>query len=190
MAPAKWKRCSATTLSNNGGASRFPNPKCGHWSVPRSAQKRPQGGDYLGGTNLTTRLRPLFLATILGSLITETAMAASISREKLVEMFEQIEHGAKWDMTKPKLWGYFFTNPTRGPLEKAAELLVAKGYRLVDIHLGKKKATSDPDVWWLHVERIEVHSVDSLDARNRELEAFARDAGLANYDGMDVGPAN
>lgn len=28
-----------------------------------------------------------------------------ISREQLVEMFESIADGAKWDMSKPMLWG-------------------------------------------------------------------------------------
>jgi hypothetical protein len=145
---------------------------------------------YFRGGNLRKIPFHLFATAIFGTLITGTAMATDISREKLVAMFEQIEHGAKWDMTKPKLWGYFFTNPTRGPLENAASLLTAKGYRLVDIHLAKKKTATDPDVWWLHVERLEVHSVDSLDMRNHEFETFAHDSGLANYDGMDVGPAN
>ncbi|MFX8929938.1 ribonuclease E inhibitor RraB, partial [Acinetobacter baumannii] len=42
--------------------------------------------------------------------------------------------------------------------------------------------------WWLHVERDERHSVDSLDARNRALHRFAETHGLEAYDGMDVGP--
>jgi hypothetical protein len=40
----------------------------------------------------------------------------------------------------------------------------------------------------LHVEKAEVHSVDSLHARNGELMAFAQENQLASYDGMDVGP--
>jgi hypothetical protein len=39
---------------------------------------------------------------------------------------------------------------------------------------------------WLHVERVETHSVDTLDARNQELDQIAREFGV-KYDGMDVG---
>jgi len=40
----------------------------------------------------------------------------------------------------------------------------------------------------LHVERAEVHSEASLDARNQELQALAEANGVEDYDGMDVGP--
>ena len=43
-------------------------------------------------------------------------------------------------------------------------------------------------LWWLHVEKIEVHSVASLDARNQVLYRSADEQGLDAYDGMDVGP--
>jgi hypothetical protein len=38
------------------------------------------------------------------------------------------------------------------------------------------------------VDRVEIHTVDSLDARNHEFNDFARVNGIALYDGMDVGP--
>jgi hypothetical protein len=117
------------------------------------------------------------------------AHAADIPRAQLQTMFDQISRDTKWDLKKPLLWGYFFTHPTRDALEKAAPLLTARGYRLVDIRLGERQSPSDPDTWWLHVERIEIHTVDSLDARNRDLDAFAKEHGINNYDGMDVGPA-
>jgi hypothetical protein len=40
----------------------------------------------------------------------------------------------------------------------------------------------------LHVEKVETHTVDSLDARNGELDALASKHDLQSYDGMDVGP--
>ena len=42
--------------------------------------------------------------------------------------------------------------------------------------------------FWLHVEKVETHSPDSLDDRNQEFCRMA-DAYHVNYDGMDVGPA-
>ena len=47
------------------------------------------------------------------------------------------------------LWGFFFTNPTKPPLEPVAKQLEKMGYRVVDIYLDDKKEN-----WWLHVKRL------------------------------------
>ena len=86
------------------------------------------------------------------------------------------------------LWGYFFTNATTEHLEEAAHVLAAESYTVVDVFLSEKEMQDAPDMWWLHVERIEAHSVDSLYARNMDLYRFAEEHNLASYDGMDVGP--
>jgi hypothetical protein len=67
-------------------------------------------------------------------------------------------------------------------------LLASQGYRVVDIHTGDKDSPSDSDVWWLHVEKIEVHTVATLGGRNRAFYRLAESLGLDSYDGMDVGP--
>ncbi|MFC5462647.1 ribonuclease E inhibitor RraB [Massilia niabensis] len=103
-------------------------------------------------------------------------------------MFAQIAEQSNWDMSQEMLWGYFFTNAQRQPLELAARELAKSGYRVVNIYLSDKNKPSDPDLWWLHVERIEHHSVDSLHLRNNEHASFATKWGLTSYDGMDVGP--
>lgn len=111
------------------------------------------------------------------------AMAAPpISRAQLEEMFSNMRRSTTWNVDAPLLWGYFFTDPDRAKIDEAAKTLVGQGYRLVEIH-------RDKGVWWLHVERVERHTVDSLDARNAEFYAFAQREGLSTYDGMDVGPA-
>ncbi len=104
-------------------------------------------------------------------------------------MFANIAKGTKWKMSADMLWGYFFTNPKRDSLDAAAKDLQRMGYRFVDIYLADKKKPSDPDLWWLHVERVETHSVASLHKRNIELAAFAHERHLSSYDGMDVGPS-
>jgi hypothetical protein len=55
--------------------------------------------------------------------------------------------------------------------------------RIVDIYLDDKKEN-----WWLHVEKIETHNVDSLTRREEELSEIALKANLGSYDGWDVGP--
>jgi hypothetical protein len=112
------------------------------------------------------------------------------TRESLVQMFANIEKGPKWKMSHDMLWGYFFTNQSRQPLESAAKALSKLGYRVVAIYLSDKDEPGEPDLWWLHVERVETHSIDSLHTRNNELATFAKKLGLTSYDGMDVGPVS
>jgi len=110
-----------------------------------------------------------------------------ISRDELEEMFENMSLQSNWDMSKAKLWGYYFFHPERTALDDAALLLAARGYHIVDIYLSRKRDVREADRWWLHVEQIEMHTADSLDERNRLLSRFAADQGLQAYDGMDVG---
>lgn len=112
-----------------------------------------------------------------------------ITRQQMVEMFEQIARDTQWDMTKPMLWGYFFTDSDETKLERVTPLLEQQGYRFVEIFQKEKEDPDEPDLWWLHVEKVEVHTPVTLDQRNQQFYQFADEHRLDSYDGMDVGPA-
>ena len=112
----------------------------------------------------------------------------SITIDQLEEMFANIRENTDWDISGDMLWGYFFTHREPTKLEEAKRHLIAKGYRFVDIYLSDKEEPSDPDMFWLHIERVETHYPKTLDARNDELYLFAHEFGLDSYDGMDIGP--
>ncbi|SHM37829.1 Regulator of ribonuclease activity B [Duganella sacchari] len=112
-----------------------------------------------------------------------------ISKEDMVTLFADMKANAPWDISKPLLWGYFFADADKAKLEKAAEELKAKGYQVVGIYDSKPEAET-PALWWLHIEKVEKHTVDTLHARNQEFYKFADEHQLESYDGMDVGPAN
>ena len=61
------------------------------------------------------------------------------------------------------------------------------GYRYVNLFEPELDDGVEP-YFFLHVEREEVHTVQSLFERNSQLEDFAETHELATYDGMDVGP--
>lgn len=111
-----------------------------------------------------------------------------ISKQDMVGMFADMAASAPWDLNKPLLWGYFFADPSKEKLEQAGPLLKAKGYRVVGVYPSNKEKPDDPDLWWLHVEKAEKHTVDSLHQRNQEFYKFVEEQGLESYDGMDVGP--
>lgn len=115
------------------------------------------------------------------------AVAQSSQRIQLVQleaMFAQMRANAPWDADGPLLWGYFFVDASRDRLERAASELGTSGYRVVGITTVDGAAK-----YRLHVERVELHSPMTLNARNQTLYAFAERRGIASYDGMDVGPA-
>jgi Regulator of ribonuclease activity B len=60
--------------------------------------------------------------------------------------------------------------------------------RFVEIFLSDKEDPSEPDLWWLHVEKVEIHTPETLDRQNMSFYEFADDHDLTSYDGMDVGP--
>ncbi len=111
-----------------------------------------------------------------------------IDKAQLDGMFKNISENTNWDLKKPLLWGYFFTDKSKEKLRAAGSLLEKEGYRFVDIYQAKDEHDEVLDYWWLHVEKVEVHTADSLHERNMLFYKFAEQHGLETYDGMDVGP--
>lgn len=110
-----------------------------------------------------------------------------IDRSVLEEMFADIRANTTWPIDGEMVWGYFFTDKDEAKLERAAQELEARGYRYVGI-LRPDADDGEQDTFYLHVERIESHTVDTLHRRNMELYELAESLGLETYDGMDVGP--
>jgi hypothetical protein len=112
----------------------------------------------------------------------------SITLDALEEMFQNIQDSTDWNTSKDMLWGYFFTHREPSKLEAAKSNLISQGYNFVGIYLGEKEEPNDPDVYWLHIEKIETHSPKSLDQRNNEFYIYAHEMNIDSYDGMDIGP--
>lgn len=112
-----------------------------------------------------------------------------ITKEEMTELFADMAANAPWDSNGPLLWGYFFADASREKLEAVAPLFKAKGYAVAGIYDSKPENPENATLWWLHVEKKEKHTVDTLHARNQELYRFAEENGIETYDGMDVGPA-
>ena len=108
---------------------------------------------------------------------------ADIPIQVLEQMFTNMRNKTGWDTSGDLLWGYFFVDREPKKLEPLATHLMELGYRVVSIY-----ETDDRSTHFLHVERIETHTPDSLFERNAELNMLATSFGVDNYDGMDVGP--
>ena len=126
------------------------------------------------------------LAIALAGLGAPTAaqVAPKISLDQLQTMFANMRAQTHWNLDGPMLWGFFFLDSDRAKLEAAQAELTSKGYRFVAI-----QKVNGSENYRLHVERVEVHTPQTLYARDIELEGLARKLHVRSYDGMDVGPA-
>jgi hypothetical protein len=137
----------------------------------------------LYATILSTRIAiaALTFALGIGPASVQAQTRQHIQRASLDAMFSAMRAKAPWNVDGPLLWGYFFFDPSREKLERAAAELMAKGYRIVGIE------PTPSGLFRLHAEKIETHTPASLDARNQAFYALAERLGI-DYDGMDVGP--
>lgn len=109
-----------------------------------------------------------------------------ISLDQLEEIFQSIQtNSPTWNIGGNMLWGYFFTDPEREKLEPLMHYLVEQGYHFVDLY-----PTDDNTAYFLHVEKIEHHTPNTLYERNKILYQLAEQFKVESYDGMDVGPVS
>ncbi len=85
------------------------------------------------------------------------------------------------------IWGYYFADPNVDKLEAVVPELEEQGFEFVEL-LETEPEGDEEKFFVLHIERLEIHDVDSLDKLNQQLEDFAIANGLDSYDGMDVTP--
>lgn len=107
-----------------------------------------------------------------------------ISRENIQQLFEKMQK-AGWNMEQELAWGYFFKHKTIEPLQELAIELEQQAYDIIDIN------KSYPDgMYWLQLEKIEQHSIDSLHQTNQKFYQLAKQRHIDQYDGMDVSPVD
>jgi len=104
---------------------------------------------------------------------------AMITIEKIEEMYSNMKSNGV-DITADFLYGYFFVSNKKELLEKAVPDLEAMTFKYVGIY------QSDDKNWWLHVERVETHTAQTLFDLNKKLYAIA-DKYKIEYDGFDLG---
>lgn len=136
---------------------------------------------------MSTRVGTLctLLALVMACADKDSEVANNIDRESVEWLFEQVAEGTDWNMAGPMTWGYFFYAENRADLEPVRAKLTREGYTFVG-YLGPGERNDEPG-YFLHLERNEVHCVDTLDERNAQLTVEGDRFGV-RYDGMDVGP--
>jgi hypothetical protein len=124
------------------------------------------------------------IAMLLCSIAPSFAAGPVVSeRQQLRDMFSQIRIQTKWNIDGDMRWGYFFAAPDAKSLQAPGEELKKMGYQVMSIN-----PTDEKNAYWLHVEKVEKHSPDSLSKRANELRILASKYKSVEYDGVDVTP--
>ncbi len=113
-----------------------------------------------------------------------------ITREMLEEFFQntrEFNQGgeAKFDIDSECRWSYFFADTSERKLTDLGSYLESEGYEPIGF-IEPAPDDDDPDIIFLRVDKVETHTVDSLDKRNQAFYALAEKYDLVQYDGMDV----
>jgi hypothetical protein len=128
-------------------------------------------------------------SAIIMILLTISACESGSGRKGTMITFDKIEefysnmhkNGVNTDTLM--LYGYFFTNSTPEKLEMVAEELKGQDFKYVDIY------QDEDNLYWLHMERTEIHNSKSLFELNQKLYSIADKYQIESYDGFDVGNA-
>ncbi|WP_165869284.1 ribonuclease E inhibitor RraB [Maribacter algicola] len=110
-----------------------------------------------------------------------------IDKSTILEVFEDIRQKGEWDINRELLYGYFFLDENRQKLKTVGDNLKKNGYTFVDIFKAESEENEKAEMYYLHIEKVEIHSVDSLFERNIEFYKVAEKFGINSYDGFDIG---
>ncbi|WP_281322747.1 ribonuclease E inhibitor RraB [Flavobacterium aestivum] len=110
-----------------------------------------------------------------------------ISQETVINFFKDLKEANDFNSNEKLLWGYFFLDSNKKKLEDFSLKLEQLGYRFKNIFEAEKINEGDKAEYYLHVEKIEHHTVDSLYALNNIFYDLVTENNIDFYDGFDVG---
>lgn len=115
-----------------------------------------------------------------------------ISRDDLQRYFIQCRNDratgtAHFDVDEVCRWSYFFVDTERSNLTRLGLHLEDNGYQIMGF-LGPAEDDPDPRALYLRADRVEKHTVESLNETNEAFYILAEKMGIGGYDGMDAGP--
>lgn len=108
--------------------------------------------------------------------------------ETINEIFAQAKEEDNWNLEEPMLYSFYFVDESIEKLEKLGLRLEKEGYDFVDIfELGEEETDEPTGEYLLHIDKVEVHTPESLAARNVEFQNLADEYELETYDGWEFG---
>ena len=86
------------------------------------------------------------------------------------------------------LYSYYFVDTSVDKLEKLGLKLEADGYDFIDIfELGDEETNKSTGEYLLHIDKVEIHTPESLAQRNVEFQKLTNEYQIETYDGWEFG---
>lgn len=104
------------------------------------------------------------------------------------EIFAEAKQEDNWKIDEPMLYSFYFVDKSVEKLEKLGLKLEADGYYFVDIfELGDEETEKSTGEYLLHIDKIEIHTPESVAQRNFEFQKLANQFEIETYDGWEFG---
>ena len=108
--------------------------------------------------------------------------------EGIKEIFADAKREDDWNLDEEMLYSYYFVDKSVDKLEKLGLKLEADGYDFIDVfELGDEETDKSTGEYLLHIDKVEVHTPESLAQRNVEFARLAEEFEIETYDGWEFG---
>lgn len=108
--------------------------------------------------------------------------------EGIKEIFETARTEDNWDLDGEMLYSYYFVDTDADKLEELGLELEEKGYEFLGIfELGEEDSEEPTGEYLLHIDKVEIHTPESLASRNVEFSKLAEEKEIDSYDGWEFG---
>ncbi|MDQ3711743.1 MAG: ribonuclease E inhibitor RraB [Acidobacteriota bacterium] len=108
--------------------------------------------------------------------------------EGIKEIFADAKREDNWNLDEEMLYSFYFVGTSVDKLEKLGLKLEADGYDFVDVfELGDEGTDKPTGEYLLHIDKVEMHTPESLAQRNLEFAGLAEEYEIETYDGWEFG---
>jgi hypothetical protein len=108
--------------------------------------------------------------------------------EGIKEIFATAENEDKWNLREEMLFSYYFVDESIERLEKLGAKLEADGLDFIGIfEIGDEETDESTGEYLLQIDKVEIHTPESLAQRNVEFQNLADEHEIASYDGWEFG---
>lgn len=108
--------------------------------------------------------------------------------EGIREIFAEAQQEDNWKTDEPMLYSFYFVDKSIDKLEKLGLKLEADGYDFIDIfELGDEETEKSTGEYLLHIDKVEIHTPESLAQRNIDFQKLADEFEIETYDGWEFG---
>ena len=108
--------------------------------------------------------------------------------EGIREIFETARTEDNWNLEGEMLYSFYFVDESIEKLEKLGLYLEKQNYDFIDIfELGDDETGEPTGEYLLHIDKVEIHTPETLAERNVEFQKLADEYEIESYDGWEFG---